>query len=218
MTSRKSNYATLGANEIGSVIFDQPSKKTDDQTIFLNPNATYHNIEPGFKKIDGLFVKTGLDKRGFDPIRDVENAYVMPPVTGSIPESKRYTDPRLSHYHAGKPYKDYGSITAGDITYYVDKKESKPFIEPIFVNPERSIGYEFTDPMGVMRPQFVLEQAQQRNPTAFIQSAGKYPTTFNKDSSQHRADIISRQLRKTNETRYETLYGTKVSQTTPVDS
>ena len=206
-STREPMYATLGAPSVGGILLNSDVNSVRTGTAFLNPHLFLANLSPGYMREEsGLFVDKG-DPRNFDTRRGIENQFSSPPMTGSIKRSEIYSSPKLSGYQAGKTYNGYGSISAGQIVYRIDKAIQDPFYKPVFPQKLKSIGYQYTDPMGVKKPQYVSVQNWGGNPLSTPLSAGSESSTFARDTNNHRSDIISAQMRKYNQSRYEVQYG-----------
>ena len=104
-------------------------------------------------------------------------------------------NPELNGY--GKNYKGYGSVTGGQIQYYIDKELAVPFNKPVYATATDSVGYTFKDPMDAVKPQF--EKAYPKESFSGL--------SWLDDSCSFRDDIVARQQRKHNEQRYELVHG-----------
>ena len=124
-----------------------------------------------------------------------------PPIDGTIPLNSVYIDKNLDNY--GKSYKSYSDINAGHITYYIDKSIRDPFFGPVYSNPSLTTGMLYRDPMGAFRPQYErypIDTSDQINSKKCSYNGG---LSWIEDSQEHREDIISKQMRKHNEQRWE---------------
>ena len=122
-----------------------------------------------------------------------------PPYTSTIKLANIYSDPNLNLY--GQKYTDYGSINAGQITYYNDKSIEDAFYSPVFANSATVTGYDEKDPMSSVRPYY------DRNPVvqpALLKTVGENndQLTWLRDSGEFREDIISKQMRRINRQKY----------------
>lgn len=101
----------------------------------------------------------------------------------------------LNSYGLG--YKNYDTVSGGEIQYYIDKEISDPFIRPTYGMPSESTGVTWTDPMGARKVQF-----NKAYPTENIACL-----SWIQDSSSQRDDLTALQQRKFNEQRFDLVYG-----------
>jgi hypothetical protein len=143
-------------------------------------------------------ISTKMDARLVDPARNnIQNLDIKPiQVYYDLIHDNISHNPNLKDY--GKNYKDYSSVTGGQIQYYVDSQESEPFYSPVYAAKTKSIGYSWTDPMGAVKPQFEKEYPLKTSFTGL---------SWLDDSCSHRDDITALQQRKNNEQKYELVYG-----------
>jgi hypothetical protein len=114
-----------------------------------------------------------------------------PPFDGS--------QPFLPENFETKVYKKgYENIKSGQIQYYVDKSIEKAFFSPTFVNERKVTSYNYIDPMNNIKPHYERHADYYNNPG--------YSLSFMKDSQEFREDIISKQMYKINQNRFEPLY------------
>ena len=140
------------------------------------------------------------DDRLYDTSRDYNMKLDIPPIQvyydlihDNVSGSKE-----LSGY--GKNYKDYKSVTGGQIQYYVDKDIAQPFPAPVYAFPTESVGKIYRDPQGTVRPQFEKSFDSERGRRTGMLS-------FIEDTTKFRDDIISKQQQTHNERRYDLVYG-----------
>lgn len=123
------------------------------------------------------------------------------PVDDNVRLADINTDKSLDNY--GQNYKTYSDINAGQIMYYYDEEKSGPFFKPNFTTHALSVGTLFRDPMGAFRPQYNRYQ-EMNNPITHPESC--FPNGCGlsalSDSSYHRQDLMSLQMRKRNEQRF----------------
>jgi hypothetical protein len=111
------------------------------------------------------------------------------------------SDRRLDNY--GKGYKSYSDVNTGQIVYYIDKKQQDAFFEPLFSEKSTGVGVTYKDPMDNIR----YQHYRISNETKCNQFGNNgYCLSYIKDTQNHREDILSRQMRRTNETRYAPRY------------
>jgi hypothetical protein len=128
------------------------------------------------------------------------------PITGQVDLKDVYSE-KFRNY--GKPKQNYNQIIEGDIIYYQDKSIQNPYFAPNFINQSSNKIQEYRDPMGAIKTEY---------PKAFV-----YPNTVNdqmcatstpdyhclswmRDSVMQREDIMTAQMAKMNQTRYESRY------------
>ena len=103
-------------------------------------------------------------------------------------------NPELDNYGLG--YKGYSTVNAGELQYYIDQELAQPFSSPAFGLPSESYGYEWTDPMGSRKPEYV--KTYPRKPTLCL--------SWLQDSQSQREDVMSLQQNLYNRTRYDTFF------------
>lgn len=93
----------------------------------------------------------------------------------------------------GTNYKDYSDITAGDITYYIDKSvEEGTFYEPVFSTQEHSIGEIYKDPMDNMEYRYNRYPLHPSNPITKKGCKNDYTClSFTDNTSKHREDMMT---------------------------
>lgn len=125
-----------------------------------------------------------------------------PPMDGNVKLSEIYTNTDLDEY--GKAYKSYHDINAGQITYYNDKSIEDAYYEPVFSEPAKTVGFLYKDPMGNIKPQYTRISNYTYNTVSTKPSnvAGKFCSSFVKDTNFAREEIMALQQRKNNEQRY----------------
>jgi hypothetical protein len=180
-----------------------PTYCTANNQCINNNTYTYLNnrgVEPSpyFEKTnEGLYKSKRPDDRLYDTTRDVNMQLDIPPIQ-VVYDLKQDNIYKSSHY--GKNYKNYESINAGQIQYYIDKDIAQPFFSPLYAFPTDSIGYLWKDPMEMTKPQFEKKFDTKRyTRTGMLSSI--------EDTTKHRDDIIARQQRNHNERRYDLVHG-----------
>jgi hypothetical protein len=102
----------------------------------------------------------------------------------------------------GKNYNTYSDINAGQIEYYIDKSRSDPFFNPLFTIPSKSIGKVYKDPMGSMKPQYNRHSLVCNSMLDTTNDNYSGGLSWIQDSTSHREDLLSLQMRKRNEQRW----------------
>ena len=126
-----------------------------------------------------------------------------PPINGAIKLDDIYTNPDMKYY--GKTYDNYSDINVGQIMYYVDKSIEDAEFEPIFTNNSVVKGTMFKDPMGAMKPEY--NRTPVINTKLLDTKHNNYKDvglSWLRDSQESREDLLSLQMRKHNQQRYET--------------
>jgi hypothetical protein len=122
-----------------------------------------------------------------------------PPVTGSVDLANIPFDTSLNEY--GQKYQKYSDVDGGQIQYYIDSEIKDPYFRPNFTTPSQTKGYLYVDPMGAVKPQYERELQKCCDPESNSECGDCL--SWIHDSTSHREDIMSLQMRKRNEQRYE---------------
>lgn len=125
-----------------------------------------------------------------------------PPLNGHIQQKDISLNTELDYY--GKNYTTYADVNGGYVTYYISKAIADPFCSPNYENPSRMYGTLYKDPMGAIKPQY--DRVPIKCNDRFDSKTNYYKTglSFLEDSQEHREDMMARQTRKPNETRWDT--------------
>jgi len=189
-----------------SVLFlseNQP-KKNEGYT-YLNQQALLDKYSTEFKNINSENKWVSQDPRLISAARG--NQVLMldrPPIDGRISLDSISTDKRLDNY--GKSYRTYSDINAGHITYYVDNSIKDPFFEPIYTIPTHITGKLYKDPMDSFKPQYE-RQFSTKDPINSEKCLYNGCLSWMEDSQEHREDLMSKQMRKHNEQRWQNRWG-----------
>jgi hypothetical protein len=127
-----------------------------------------------------------------------------PPIESGITLSEINTDKSLNNY--GKNYGTYSDINAGQITYYINKEQQEPFFGPNFTTPAPTYGFLYKDPMGAIKPQYRREYTLP-DPLNTQKTSFEGGLSWIEDSNSQREDIMSKQMIKRNEQRWEPRWG-----------
>lgn len=96
-------------------------------------------------------------------------------------------------------YGSYAQIGGGQIGYYIDPTLARPFVSPLFVDPDKPTYLDmYVDPMGTVKPHYLRHYGP--DPLACPAQL-----TFVRDTNRQREDIMARAIWKRNQTNYETL-------------
>lgn len=174
----------------------------------LNPHSDADKTAPEFEevkcKIEGCH---GTQYVSNDPrlISASHGGQVLlldrPPRDSSVLIDQTMTDPSLNGF--GQNYKTYSDINAGYINYYVDKSIQDPFFLPVFSTSAYSQATLYKDPMGSFKPQYNRTSLTSTNPVGPTRDHYQGGLSWMEDSTNHREDLLARQMQKKNEQRWE---------------
>jgi len=128
-----------------------------------------------------------------------------PPIDGKIYLDELSTNKNLDNY--GKYYSTYSDINAGNITYYIDNSIKDPLFKPIFSIPARLTSTLYEDPMGSIKPQYDRQPLNYYDPINSDKNDYKGNLPWLQDTQEYREDIISKQMNKHNEQRFDYRWG-----------
>lgn len=167
----------------------------------LNPEALNNKYANDFYPIDSRSRWGSRDPKLFSASHEQVLTFDRPPIDGTIPLEKIYTDTSLDGY--GKNYRTYSDISAGHITYYIDKSIEDPFFEPLYTNKILSSGELYKDPMGGIKPQYERRVLIQNDPINMDRTSYNGCLSWIEDTQEHREDLLSKQMSKYNQQRWE---------------
>lgn len=146
--------------------------------------------------------------------RDFEPTKCSGCIHGKVSTVWTSTDPRLvSSGHSGQRlvldspprngkevcpqenlYRNYGDITLGDVSYYIDKQLATPFLPQLFTGMKNLVmKEEYVDPMGSYKPHYYICQEDTNNCLSWL-----------KDSQFHRQNLMASQVWRRNQTDFAT--------------
>lgn len=128
------------------------------------------------------------------------------PITGQVDLKDVYSE-KFKNY--GKPKQNYSQIIEGDILYYQDKSIEDPYFSPNFVNQAVNKIQEYRDPMGAIKTEYpkAFVYPNTVNDTACdVNSTDYHCLSWMRDSVMQREDIMTSQMAKINQRRYESRY------------
>lgn len=173
---------------------------------YLNPQAITNKYATDFEQIDPkcpgfapLYRST--DPRLIDPLRALSIALDRPPTDTNLKLDTIYSDPRLCNY--GKNYRTYSDISAGRISYYVDKSTEDAYFGPNFVNTSEIDSYVYKDPMGSLQPTYDRNPIKCNDRINSQKNNYDYCLSWMDDSIEQREDIMSKQMETRNQQRWE---------------
>lgn len=189
----------------------QPEEKQG--WVQLNPRVYSTKYADGFGKIP--CEQQGCPKPSYvswDPRLYSETRYNyipldQPPIDGNV-RLKDIYERKWNNY--GKGMKPYNHINDGHVMYYVDRHIEDAYFKPLFAEKAKEVAVLFKDPMGGVKPEYTrIPQVNTENPT--VSMAKKYSgcLSFIQDTQSHREDLLSYQMRKRNQERWETRWSTE---------
>ena len=169
----------------------------------LNPQLAIDHFSPGYQKIDyeGKIVFMDNDPRLYDAKRATITPLDTPPYNGAVKLENVYTDESLKNY--GKKYNTYSDINTGSITYYTDDSIEGAFFKPVYTTSAIDLKSLYRDPMGGMKMQYDRFPLKENNCGISKNTNYEYTLSSLDDSMEFREDLMSRQMRKHNQTRWE---------------
>lgn len=175
--------------------------QNSDSYTYLNQRGV--KSSPFFSKTEnGVYKSTVPDDRLYDTSRNYNMTLDVPPIQVYYDLKRDNVDGKEELRDYGRKYKDYESVSGGEIQYYIDKDIADPFFSPVYGMPSKSVGRVWKDPMGETKVQFEKDFDNSRMTRTGILSSIE-------DTTKHRDDIIARQQRTHNERRYDLVYGIK---------
>lgn len=94
-------------------------------------------------------------------------------------------------------YSSYSQMKGGQNKYYIDPSLAKPFISEIFSSGPSAVYQDmYIDPMGTTKPHYYREKLDKNS---------GFCLSWLRDSTNHREDLLARQLWKRNQSNYETI-------------
>lgn len=184
-----------------------PKEKSGYQ--YLNSDVLTDKYSPDFVPVNCPNNKTCNNPvyASSDPrlISAAHNGQVLtldrPPINSAMKLSEIPVNKSLDNY--GKSYRTYSDINAGQIMYYIDDTFKDPFIKPLYATSAKTYGTMYKDPMGSMKPQYDREPITCNDPLDTHNSIYEGELSWIQDSTSFREDIMSKQMRKSNQQRYE---------------
>lgn len=174
----------------------------------MNPQAMESKYSPDFQKINCPNAQ-GCNKTQYAS-HDPRLFYVpyaqrltldRPPIETSPKLSELSTDKSLDNY--GQNYTGYHDINAGQIVYYIDRERQDPFYSPLFTTSAYAYGTLYQDPMGGMKPEYYRTPLKCNNPLDTQKKSYEGGLSWMQDSMSHREDLLSKQMWRINQERYE---------------
>lgn len=116
-----------------------------------------------------------------------------PPINGKVSPKDVYNE-RCGY---GPLYSNYSQIKGGQNKYYIDPQLAQPFIPQLFSSGTSvNMVQMYIDPMGTTKPHYCREK---------LNKADGFCLSWMRDSTNHREDLMARQLQKRNQSNYEIL-------------
>lgn len=174
---------------------EEEKKLCNTGCCYSNKKECNNNCNPNCNTV---FIST--DPRLIDVPRAQITPLDAPPFSGEIPLSEINDNPILNRF--GKDYRTYSDINAGQITYYTNRATEDAFFNPNFVSSANMVGTIYQDPMGAIKPQYERFPLKCNNPLNTSNTNYQYCLSSIDDSTEHRQDLMARQMRKMNEQRW----------------
>lgn len=130
-----------------------------------------------------------------------------PPIETQPLLSSLSTDKTLDKY--GQNYRTYNDVNAGHVMYYVDKSRVDAFSGPVFTVPAQTVGYLYQDPMGSITPEYNRIPLKCANHINTMRSKYNGGLSWIEDSQEQREDLISKQMFRINQERWDPRWETK---------
>lgn len=175
--------------------------------VDLNPQVYNSKLDPSFGKIpckqtNGCNEPSYLsqDPRLYSSTRADYLPLDSPPINGNVKLRDVYSS-EWDNY--GACYQPYETIRDGQIKYYVDRSIEDPYFPPLYAAPAKAVTVLFKDPMDAMKPEYSrIPLTNNRNPTTTCRDS--YPClSFTEDTQSHREDLLSYQMRKRLQQKWE---------------
>lgn len=128
----------------------------------------------------------------------------IPPVDPKVKMDTLLVDNNLDNY--GQNYKNYEDIKEGNILYYIDHTIEDAYFRPNFTIPSNINAFVYKDPMGSFKPQYNRKPVSCRNVLDSKSNHYEGGLSWMADSLEQREDIMSLQMSKRNQQRYEPRY------------
>ena len=195
------NYENTFRNNIEPMYIGKTEYK------YLNPQAITQKYGDDFIKnscrIEGCNseIYESTDPRLLDVRRGERLGLNTPPLDSNLKLDTIYTDKNLDNY--SKKYNTYKDINTGDVMYYIDESIKSPFFEPNFVSSSHVESKIYKDPMGSLKPIYERYPIISNNPLTSNNSNYKFNLSWMQDTTSYREDIMSKQMSRRNEQRWE---------------
>lgn len=165
----------------------------------INPEVIQSKYSPDFQKIEcrGETQYASHDPRLFYAPYAQTLTLDRPP----LDNTSNLSDKSLTNY--GQHYNGYKDINAGQIVYYINKERQEPFFSPLYTTPAYTYGNLYQDPMGSIKPEYNRVPLKYNNPLDTHKQTYDGELSWIQDSTSHREDMLSKQMARTNQQRYE---------------
>ena len=175
----------------------------------LNPQVAESKYPPDFEKIkcNNQQVCNQTQYASHDPrLFYAPYAQILTLDRPPLDSTSDLSDKSLYKY--GQNYNGYKDIDAGQIVYYINKEKQEPFFSPLFTTPAYTYGNLYQDPMGSMKPEYKRVPLKYNNPLDTHKKTYEGGLSWIQDSTSHREDILSKQMSRNNQQRYESRWYT----------
>lgn len=148
------------------------------------------------------------DPRSISTIRGGQHlTFDKPPINGNV-QLKNIYKKVWDGYGIG--VKPYDKINDGQIQYYTDKSIENAFFSPVYGTKAKENAVLYKDPMGSMKPEYNREAViNTHNPATECIDCYPYCLSWMQDTQSHREDLMSLQMRKTNQEKWMPRWGAK---------
>ena len=192
-----------------------PNTAGRPEVTVLNPELYAENVDTSYFPVK----KTVCGNPGFTS----DDARLKNPRTGNIPLEldKRPMNMGVSGLVGDDVYTKncdswktgytrYEDMKKGQITYYVDQEISGPFPHPNFDNKAAVSGHLTVTPMNKLKPIYTRTPLKKRDclNTELCRCDYTGGLSWIEDSQEHREDMMSKQLWRTNSSKWESRWKT----------
>ena len=182
-----------------STIFRVNNQPVDDgrKSYTINPSVFQGKVMTDYVpvKFEEKTVYKGYDAKLINSMRGSAPMLLDRPPLNSEPQQLDQIYCPLYGSYDGK-YNSYKDIDTGYIMYYVDGERENPYTEPVFSTTAKITGYLYKDPMDSVKPTYDRIPIT-RPPKTTIKRDNYYgKLSWIEDSTEHREDMLSYQMRK----------------------
>ena len=182
--------------EIFRKTIDPAPRETGQQTL----NPSYRSAAPNFYGTSVTTV-TSNDPRLYDTRRNIQTQFSDPPnqvlVNPFLVSSTYGRNPHATRNPADA-YAKYSDINTGQVRYYVQEDVKDAVFKPLFTTKATTVAYEYTNPMGTTKPQYVRVPLIVANPASNPDGVPRSTLSFLADTTSQREDILMHQMHKRN--------------------
>jgi hypothetical protein len=178
----------------------EPSEKSG--VVVLNPDAKMR--DPTFRKVQNdKYIST--DSRLISGTRMIQVPLNKPPYESNVTPETMYVANPTKPQQVGGRYASYQDINSGQIRYFVNREYEDTYFNPLFVTKATAVGTKFVDPMGSNKPEFNRVPLTSNNPITNPAGEPRGVLSWISDSTAHREDLLALQMRKGNQSRWQSI-------------